>query len=571
MWKWILPAILALAAMAPAQSNAPVPVEGAAMVETSDFGVLPSAIIFPSDQRVMVLVPAGTYRIGLPDPARTGLPSDEGPVATVELGTFYIDKHEVTRGEYTASARRIGASLPRDPWPAGELSDDAAVSAISYFDALSWAEAMRKDLPTEAEWEVAARGAEELMFPWGNSPEENAANIGLGSTGRPRAGGAFARDRSPFGAMDMAGNVSEWVKDDYVRDFYRRVDGQRNPLIDELGESKSVRGGNFFRRGDGRLTQRQPGIPATFRDDIGFRTVFRLRPPPEATPTPERRATPTPTPTRAERFDALLGRVRPLFQDPNTPLPEDLRPLPRREGSVPVWNQTPFTIVTGVLDTESGRLFDFPRFIEAGGYDRVRPPAGGVMNLVAYAQGGTLGQATHLGPVSAEASGLVVLSVELFTEIVGPGPEASEPVLDAEATQVYAPIFRPSSLSQTIHNLTGHPVEVTVALMSSARSDATVVRSETRVLDDRQTTIVRGMGPGQARVTARYVGATAEHTSIPLAYQNQADGRVRILKLQPARGQGETVEVFMRSLPVIDIVRIESQVAPAEQGRFITQ
>jgi eukaryotic-like serine/threonine-protein kinase len=145
----------------------------------------PSSLAHPRGD--MVLVPAGTALIG----------ADSHPV---DVPDFYIDKTEVTARAWAEYCRTAGCSA---------TTGDPALPAtgVSYDEAAGFCQAAGKRLPTPVEWEKAARGPRGYRFPWGNAADPNRAN----HSGRIAAAGAYAESASPFGAVDMAGNVWEWV------------------------------------------------------------------------------------------------------------------------------------------------------------------------------------------------------------------------------------------------------------------------------------------------------------------------------------------------------------------------
>jgi formylglycine-generating enzyme required for sulfatase activity len=239
-----------------------------------------------TDQKVVndgygdfVYVPAGEFRMG--DATGDGDPR-ERPVHVVELDAFYIAKFEMTNGEWKKFRDDPGYDDPAH-WPGGHVvprdqvpywtqannhgggtpeSDGYPVLGINWDSAAAyckWVSAKtgkRYRLPTEAEWEKAARGTDQRRYPWGNAIDRSYANF-VGAqpfdTGRPAGfydgathGELKTRSNaSPYGAMDMAGNVMEWTADWYSRDYYS-VSPRRNPKGPPTGAYRVVRGGTFF-------------------------------------------------------------------------------------------------------------------------------------------------------------------------------------------------------------------------------------------------------------------------------------------------------------------------------------
>jgi eukaryotic-like serine/threonine-protein kinase len=167
----------------------------------------------------MVLVPAGPFEMG----SDRGSEVDRGdsrPVHTVNLGDFYIDKTEVTNGQYKAFCDAAKYPYPENPtWDANYFlgRPDNPVVGVSWEDARAYAAWAGKRLPTEAEWEKAARGDRSLRWPWGNEMVAGAANLDGDGDGflytSPVT--SFVRGASSYGAVDLIGNVWEWVEDSY--------------------------------------------------------------------------------------------------------------------------------------------------------------------------------------------------------------------------------------------------------------------------------------------------------------------------------------------------------------------
>ncbi len=156
----------------------------------------------------MVKVDAGNYRVGRDAPG-----GNYAPAQAIDVGQFWIDQYEVTNAQYAAFLAATGGTPPAS-WvegaaPAGQ--NDFPVEGVTWDQAAAYCQWAGKRLPTEAEWEVAARGSKGLLYPWGD--DEHAVTLPDGKT---YAVGKIPANRSPFGAFDMAGNVWEWVGDTYA-------------------------------------------------------------------------------------------------------------------------------------------------------------------------------------------------------------------------------------------------------------------------------------------------------------------------------------------------------------------
>ncbi len=156
----------------------------------------------------MVRIPANTYTVGLDTPDR-----DHAQAQQVELGEFWIDQREVTNVQYAQFLAETDNPPPTD-WPGSQIPDDQAdhpVKGVTWNLAQAYCQWAKKRLPTEAEWEVAARGPEGRLFPWGDRMD--AVKLPRGGTYKV---GSKATNQSPFGVFDMAGNVWEWVDEPYA-------------------------------------------------------------------------------------------------------------------------------------------------------------------------------------------------------------------------------------------------------------------------------------------------------------------------------------------------------------------
>jgi len=162
----------------------------------------------------MVAVPGGSYGVGLDPSAREFQDSNYVSSISAELSPFYIDKTEVTNEQYARFVQersvRPPASWTEGSVPAGK--EKHPVEGLTWAEATAFCEWANKRLPTEAEWEVAARGRDGFLYPWGNDPQA----VVLPGEGTYEAG-SIAENVSPFEVYDMAGNVWEWVDPPYDR------------------------------------------------------------------------------------------------------------------------------------------------------------------------------------------------------------------------------------------------------------------------------------------------------------------------------------------------------------------
>jgi formylglycine-generating enzyme required for sulfatase activity len=233
--------------------------------------------IRPADGAVMVFVPAGQFQMGSTDADPDGR-NEEKPAHTVTLDAFWIDKTEVTNGQYRQCVA-AGACEEPSCWGNGDLNAaDQPVVCITWEDAQAYAVWAGGRLPTEAEWEKAARGTDGRLYPWGDdAPDCRAANH-KGCVGRTATVGSYPDGASPYGALDMAGNVWEWVADRYDEVYYS-AEPTDNPQGPDAGERRVTRGGSFDMSGYRlRTAYRTGNLPAYSNWDVGFRVVLPADP-----------------------------------------------------------------------------------------------------------------------------------------------------------------------------------------------------------------------------------------------------------------------------------------------------
>ena len=188
----------------------------------------------------MVRVPDGVFTMGAED----GL-DDERPIHQVHIDAFYLDKLEVTNEKYLVFAEATGAAQPVHIVSDAFNQPFQPVVGVVWEDATEYCGWAGLRLPTEAEWEKAARGPDGQTYPWGDGPPSGSLLRYLNDEG-PSPVGSFSDGRSPFGAHDMAGNVWEYVRDHYVEDFYR-FSSDRNPVavVEDEERDHTIRGGSW--------------------------------------------------------------------------------------------------------------------------------------------------------------------------------------------------------------------------------------------------------------------------------------------------------------------------------------
>jgi formylglycine-generating enzyme required for sulfatase activity len=238
----------------------------------------------------LVFVPAGEFTMGssatsaladcqnLRSDCRLDWFTNAEPSHKVTLDAFWIDQTEVTTKQYAAcvSAKKCkppfqNNSYTRKSYFGNPSFDNYPVIYVSWYDAESYCQWAKRRLPSEAEWEKAARGTDERTYPWGNEPpNKNLLNYNL-DVGDTTAVKTYPKGVSPYGAYDMAGNAWEWVNDWYDENYYR-ASPLSNPLGPYTGKDKVSRSSAWiFYDFDVRVTDRYGNYPKTTNNVIGFR------------------------------------------------------------------------------------------------------------------------------------------------------------------------------------------------------------------------------------------------------------------------------------------------------------
>ncbi|MBL4847024.1 MAG: SUMF1/EgtB/PvdO family nonheme iron enzyme [Planctomycetes bacterium] len=267
------------------------------------FGTKPREYVNRRDGSVLIWVSAGSFAMG----SETGS-ENETPVRVVTFGEgYFLGKHEVTWRQYEAFCRASGRGLPTrivDMRQAGGIrfvaENEHPVFNVSWDDAVAYCDWARLRLPSEAEWEFAARGPKSTTWPWGEDAPggallnlaDQSADWDWPARAKTQYGlrkaefrdgfsytasvGSYPEGASPFGCLDLAGNVQEWVQDAY-RPSYEGAPRDGRP-VDSAGASKRVfRGGCWsYNASNCRSALRNGNSPGNRGDNLGFRPARSL-------------------------------------------------------------------------------------------------------------------------------------------------------------------------------------------------------------------------------------------------------------------------------------------------------
>jgi formylglycine-generating enzyme required for sulfatase activity len=229
-----------------------------------------TTLINPVDGAVYVYVPAGRFIMGSDDATQEASDDEKPQQSDQYLDAFWIMRTEVTIAQY-ARCVQAGACFEHHFDPTRPEHPAMVVTWREASDYAAWAGGR---LPTEAEWEKACRGSEGLLYPWGSDAlTTERANFGRNVASNTTAVGSYPTGASPFGLLDMAGNVAEWTSSQYQPYPYSASDGRE----DAAGDSnRTVRGGGWASfRGDLHCAARAGVAPDDSSTGIGFRVVMR--------------------------------------------------------------------------------------------------------------------------------------------------------------------------------------------------------------------------------------------------------------------------------------------------------
>jgi formylglycine-generating enzyme required for sulfatase activity/uncharacterized caspase-like protein len=268
----------------PSPSRTSIPLTQTNIPPTSQLGI-GSTMISDKDGMTLLYVPAGDFVMGSDNGA-----FDERPAHPVNLNAFWIDKTEVTNVMYAKCVQEGFCNPPRRTGSATRSSyygnpefDNYPVVYLTWGDANSYCSWAGRRLSMEAEWEKAARGENALEYPWGNnSPSKDLLNYENLMRDTTEVG-KYPTGASPYGALDMAGNVWEWVADWHDNTYYRNSP-RANPLGPNSGNLRVFRGGSWYRiwgeSGSNavRTWNRNKSDPAEANYYFGFRCAMSATP-----------------------------------------------------------------------------------------------------------------------------------------------------------------------------------------------------------------------------------------------------------------------------------------------------
>lgn len=265
--------LITLLACTPSTQPTPVPtpVTGAG---GGGGAATPTLVAGSPENDLLVFVPGGVTTMG----SLIATSGDAIPAHQVSLAGFWIYKTEVTNRMYQDCVEAENCSVPTEfegalPYDDPSISDHPVVG-VTYSQAQAYCASVQARLPTEAEWEKAARGWEAFTYPWGeDAPACDKANFADCALGGPASVGSYPAGASPYELLDMAGNVREWVNDWYAGDYYLTA-RRNNPGGPDGGTSRVVRGGGFASTAEElQTTARDFEDPETGYPDVGFRCV----------------------------------------------------------------------------------------------------------------------------------------------------------------------------------------------------------------------------------------------------------------------------------------------------------
>jgi formylglycine-generating enzyme required for sulfatase activity len=248
---------------------------------------LPPVKISLIDGKEMVLVPAGEFFMGtnkiddekihLKIGAVKPLFVDQHPSRKIFLGSYYIDKYEVTNEEYKRFLDTSGYDELPGHWEKGTYAKGKGrypVTHVTWREALTYCLWAQKTLPSEAQWEKAARGVDGLVYPWGNDYEKGSSNMDIDGARALTEVGKYPDDVSPYKVYDLGGNVMEWTLD-----WYQAYPGStyKNPrygkILKVLRGNAFQKSGHYFLEAYRYSFSRTEADPNDYFENVGFRSL----------------------------------------------------------------------------------------------------------------------------------------------------------------------------------------------------------------------------------------------------------------------------------------------------------
>lgn len=250
-----------------------------------------------------ILIPAGQFLMGCASDIWHKCDGDSQPIHAVYLEAYFIDKTEVTAGQYAECVAGGGCTPPgsdtnRSQSVAAATEEGHPVTHVTWEQADAYCRWRGKRLPTEAEWEKAAHGTDPSIYPWGNNPPSCDLLNYDKCVGGTTPVGSYSESASPYGVLDMAGNVREWVNDFYLKPYYASSPyyNPQGPKAEETVGEHLLRGGSWKDDAGGITTWiRFDEAETYYIYKAGFRCARTA--PPDALPTVTPTPTPIPTPT----------------------------------------------------------------------------------------------------------------------------------------------------------------------------------------------------------------------------------------------------------------------------------
>lgn len=226
----------------------------------------------------MINIPSATFMMGCNDGVDDLCAGDENPYHAVTLSGYRIDQYEVRRSDYLECINASACNTPACDWDETGLPNHP-VTCVTWQDAADYCAWAGKRLPTEAEWEYAARGSTERRYPWGNDDFDDIANpCSFANANLCRLDaedvGSHPTGASPLGAFDVAGNVYEWVNDWYDAGYYA-ISPATDPQGPAAGGVRVMRGGGWnTNKANFRTSAREANTPTFNNNETGFRCAL---------------------------------------------------------------------------------------------------------------------------------------------------------------------------------------------------------------------------------------------------------------------------------------------------------